>query len=223
MASIPLHSNILSKKCKLCKRSSNWPAGVIGLTGGIASGKSTVGRMLSEQDFPVIDTDRLAKEVVEPGKPALEELVRAFGREILTGNKTLDRRRMLEVILTDADARQLAEKIIHPHVFKRMDQILQHLAASGDNIVIVEVPLLFEAGWQDLFDYVVTVLAPESLCVKRLIKCKEISRDTASKWMAIQIPQEVKAGRSDYVIHNNAGLDELRIKVNDLAKVLRHL
>ena len=223
MASIPLHSNILSKKCKFCKRSSNWPAGVIGLTGGIASGKSTVGRMLSEQDFPVIDTDRLAKEVVEPGKPALEELVRAFGREILTGNKTLDRRRMLEVILTDADARQLAEKIIHPRVFKRMDQILQHLAASGDNIVIVEVPLLFEAGWQDLFDYVVTVLAPESLCVKRLIKCKEISRDTAYKWMATQILQEVKAGRSDYVIHNNAGLDELRIKVNDLAKVLRHL
>jgi dephospho-CoA kinase len=221
MASIPLHLDILSQKGKFCKRSSNWPARVIGLTGGIASGKSTVGRMLSEQDFPVIDTDRLAKEVVEPGKPALEELVRAFGREMLRGNGTLDRRRMLDVILTDADARQLVEKIIHPHVFKRMDQILQHLAASGNNIVIVEVPLLFEAGWQDLFDYVVTVLAPEPLCIKRLTKRKKISHDTASKWMVTQISQEVKAKRSDYIIHNNAGLDELQIKVNDLAKVLR--
>jgi dephospho-CoA kinase len=202
---------------------TNWPARVIGLTGGIASGKSTVGRMLSEQDFPVIDTDRLAKEVVEPGKPALEELVMAFGREILGDNGTLDRRRMLDVILTDADARQLVEKIIHPHVFKRMDKILQHLAASGNNVVIVEVPLLFEAGWQDLFDYVVTVLAPEPLCIKRLTKRKEISHEMASKWMATHIPQEVKAKRSDYIIHNNAGLDELRTQVNNLAKVLRQM
>jgi dephospho-CoA kinase len=211
------------KKSKFCKRSSNWPAIVVGLTGGIASGKSTVGRMLSEQDFPVIDTDDLAREVVEPGKPALEELVKTFGREILRDNGTLDRRRMLDVILTDADARQLVEKIIHPYVFKRMDQILQQLAASGNNIVIVEVPLLFEAGWQDFFDYVITVLAPEPLCIKRLTKCKKISHDMASKWMATQIPQEVKAKRSDYIVHNNAGLNELQIKVNDLAKLLRHL
>lgn len=223
MASIPLHSNILSKKGKFCKRSSNWPAKVVGLTGGIASGKSTVGRILSKQNFPVIDTDKLAREVVEPGKPALEELVKAFGGEILRGKGTLDRRRILEVILTDADARRLVEKIIHPYVFKRMDQILQQLTVSGSNIVIVEVPLLFEAGWQDLFDYVISVVAPEPLCIKRLTERKKISHDMASRWMATQIFQEVKAKRSDYVVHNNAGLDELQIKVNDLAKVLRHL
>jgi len=223
MASIPLHSNILSKKCKFCKRSSNWPAKVIGLTGGIASGKSTVGRMLSEQNFPVIDTDKLAREVVEPGKPALEELARAFGREILRSNGTLDRRRMLEMILTDASTRQLVEKIIHPHVFKRMDQILQHLAASGNNVVIVEVPLLFEAGWQDFFDYVITVVAPEPICTKRLAERKKISIDIASRWMATQISQEVKAKRSDYVVHNNAGLDGLQIQVDHLSKVLKHL
>jgi dephospho-CoA kinase len=165
MASIPLHPNILSKKGNFCKRSSNWPARVIGLTGGIASGKSTMGRMLSEQNFPVIDTDKLAREVVEPGKPALEKLVSTFGAKILKDDKTLARHRMLEMILTDADARQLVENIIHPHVFKRMDQILQHLAASGNNVVIVEVPLLFEAGWQDLFDYVVSVVAPEPICI----------------------------------------------------------
>jgi dephospho-CoA kinase len=223
MSSIPPHPNILSKKGKFCKRSSNWPAKVIGLTGGIASGKSTVGRMLSEQNFPVIDTDKLAKEVVEPGKPALEELVNAFGRKNLRGNGTLDRRRMLEMILTDAGTRQLVENIIHPHVFKRMDQILQHLAASGNNVVIVEVPLLFEAGWQDLFDYVVTVLVPEPICTKRLAEGKKMSIDMASRWMATQISQEAKAKRSDYVVHNNAGLDELQIKVNNLAKVLKHL
>jgi len=202
---------------------TNRPAIVIGLTGGIASGKSTVGRMLSEQNFPVIDTDDLAREVVEPGKPALEELVRAFGAEILKDDKSLDRRRMLEMILTDVDARRLVENIIHPYVFKRMDQILQQLAALGNNIVIVEVPLLFEAGWQDLFDYIITVLAPEPLCIKRLTKCKKISHDMASKWMATQIPQEVKAKRSDYVVHNNAGLNELRTQVIHLAKVLKHL
>ena len=223
MASIPLHPDILNKKGNFCKRSSNWPAKVIGLTGGIASGKSTVGRMLSEQNFPIIDTDKLAREVVETGKPALEELVKAFGREILRSNGTLDRRRMLEMILTGAGTRRLIENIIHPHVFKRMDQILQHLAASGNNIVIVEIPLLFEAGWQDLFDYVISVVAPEPICTKRLAERKKMSIDMASRWMATQISQEVKARKSDYVVHNNAGLDELQIKVNNLAKVLRQL
>jgi len=223
MASIPLYPNILSKKGNFCKRSSNWPAKVIGLTGGIASGKSTVGRMLSEQNFPVIDTDRLAKEVVELGKPALEELVSTFGAEILKDDKTLDRHRMLEMILTDAGARRLVENIIHPHVFKRMDQILQQLAASGNNVVIVEIPLLFEAGWQDLFDYVVSVVAPEPICIQRLAERQQMSIDMASRWIATQIPQEVKAKRSDYVAHNNAGLDELQIQVNRLSRVLKHL
>ncbi|NOR05354.1 MAG: dephospho-CoA kinase [Deltaproteobacteria bacterium] len=223
MVSIPLYPNILSKKGNFCKRSSNWPAKVIGLTGGIASGKSTVGRMLSEQNFPVIDTDRLAKEVVEPGKPALEELVKTFGAEILRDDKTLDRHRMLEMILTDAGTRRLVENIIHPHVFKRMDQILQQLAASGNNVVIVEIPLLFEAGWQDLFDYVVSVVAPEPICIQRLAERQQMSIDMASRWIATQIPQEVKAKRSDYVAHNNAGLDELQIQVNRLSMVLKHL
>ncbi len=223
MASIPLYPNILSKKGNFCKRSSNWPARVIGLTGGIASGKSTVGRMLSEQNFPVIDTDRLAKEVVEPGKLALEELVKAFGRKILRDNGTLARHRMLEMMLTDAGIRQLVENIIHPYVFKRMDQILQQLAASGNNVIIVEVPLLFEAGWQDLFDYVVSVVAPEPICIKRLAERKKMSIDMASRWMATQIPQEVKAKRSDYVIHNNAGLDKLQIQVDRLSRVLKQL
>ena len=223
MASIPLHPNILSKKGNFCKRSSNWPAKVIGLTGGIASGKSTVGRMLSEQNFPVIDTDKLAREVVEPGMPALKELVKAFGAKILKDDKTLDRHRMLEMILTDAGTRRLVENIIHPYVFKRMDQILQHLAASGNNIVIVEVPLLFEAGWQDFFDYIISVVAPESICTKRLAERKKMSIDMASRWMVIQIPQEVKAKRSDYVIHNNAGLDKLRTQVNQLSEVLKQL
>ena len=223
MVSIPLHPNIISKKGKFCKRSSDRPAKVIGLTGGIASGKSTVGRMLSEQNFPVIDTDKLAREVVEPGKPALKELVKAFGTKILKDDKTLDRHRMLEMILTDAGTRRLVENIIHPHVFKRMDQILQQLAASGNNVVIVEVPLLFEAGWQYLFDYVISVVAPESICTKRLAERKKMSIDMASRWMVIQIPQEVKAKRSDYVIHNNAGLDKLRTQVNQLSEVLKQL
>ncbi len=182
-----------------------------------------MGRMLSEQNFPVIDTDKLAREVVEPGKPALGELVKAFGTEILKDDKTLDRYRMLEMILTDAGARQLVENIIHPYVFKRINQILQQLAASGANVVIVEVPLLFEAGWQDLFDYVISIVAPESICIKRLAERKKMSLDMASRWMSTQISQEVKAKRSDYVVHNNAGLDELQIKVNDLAKILRHM
>ncbi|MEA3385026.1 MAG: dephospho-CoA kinase [Thermodesulfobacteriota bacterium] len=220
---IPSYSNIVSKKDNFCKRSSDRPAKVIGLTGGIASGKSTVGMMLSEQNFPVIDTDKLAREVVEPGKPALEELVKAFGTEILKDDKTLDRHRMLKMILTDAGARRITENIIHPYIFKRMDQILQQLASSGSNVVIVEVPLLFEAGWQDFFDYVVSVVALEPICITRMAERKQMSIDMASRWMATQIPQAVKAKRSDYVVHNNAGLDKLQIQVNRLSRLLKQM
>jgi dephospho-CoA kinase len=223
MTSISFHQKILSKKDEFCKRPLNWPDKVIGLTGGIASGKSTVGRMLSGHNFPVIDTDRLAKEVTVPGGPALAELVKTFGREILDDNKVLDRHRLLNIILDDASVRQLVERIVHPYVFKRMDGKLQHLAASGKNIVIVEVPLLFEAGWQKLFDYIVAVLAPEPLCIERLVKHKNISPEMASKWIATQISQEVKAGKSDYVVQNDAGLNELQAQVNRLSEVLRYL
>jgi len=223
MASIPLYPNILSKKGKFCKKSSDWPAKVIGLTGGIASGKSTVGKMLSEQNFPVIDTDKLAREVVEPGKPALKKLVKIFGAEILRDDETLDRQRMLEMMLTDDSTRQLVENIIHPYVFKRMDQILRQLADSGNKVVIVEVPLLFETGWQNFFDYVFSVVAPEPICIKRLAERKQISIGMASRWMATQIPQEVKAKRSDYVIHNNAELYKLQIQVNRLSEILKQL
>nr|HDM99812.1 dephospho-CoA kinase [Deltaproteobacteria bacterium] len=223
MTSISFHQKILSKKDEFCKRPLNWPDKVIGLTGGIASGKSTAGRMLSGHNFPVIDTDMLAKEVTVPGEPALAELVKTFGKEILDDNKVLGRHRLLNIILDDASARKLVENIVHPYVFKRMDGMLQHLAASGKNIVIVEVPLLFEAGWQKLFDYIVAVLAPDSLCMERLIKRRKISRDMASKWIATQISQEVKAAKADYVIQNHAGLNELQIKVNRLSEVLKHL
>ncbi len=200
-----------------------WPARVIGITGGLASGKSTVGRMLSELSFTVFDTDRIAEDVVKSGSPALEELVKAFGTEILKDGKTLDRKRMLDIILTDVGVRRLVEKIIHPRVFRRMDQMLEESAATGHDVVFVEVPLLFEVGWQGLFDYIVTVTAPEPLCIRRLTERKKISIDRASRWMATQMPQKSKAGMSDYVIHNSAGLDELQTEVNNLARVLTHL
>ena len=214
---------ILSNKDEFCKKSPDWPARVVGLTGGIASGKSTVGRMLSGQNFPLIDTDRLSREVIEPKEPALEELVRAFGEKILRDDGTLDRQEMLDIILTDAKARRLVEGIIHPRVFKRMDQALRQLAASGYDLVLVEIPLLFEAGWQDLFDYIVTVVAPDSACIKRLSRRNKVSRAKALRWIATQIPQRVKAKRSDYILYNDTELDGLQIQVNRLAEVLRGL
>ncbi len=212
---------IVSNTDESCKRSPDWPDRVIGLTGGIASGKSTVLEMLSGQKFPIIDTDRLAREVVEPRGPALEKIIKVFGKKILKNDGTLDRKRMLDMMLSDIKARRLVEGIIHPRVFRRMDQALRQLAASGRDLVLVEVPLLFEAGWQDLFDYIVTVVTPESTCIERLTRRNKVSHDKAIRWIASQIPQEVKARRSDYILYNNGGLNGLRVQVNRLAEVLK--
>jgi dephospho-CoA kinase len=206
---------------KCAKKRTNRPAMVIAVTGAIASGKSTVSGLLSQRGFPVIDTDALARQAVKPGEPALEKLVRALGQGILRADMGLDRALLLDLMLSDRDVRRLVGDIIHPCVHRRMDQMLQELAASGRQLAVVEVPLLFEAGWEGQFDFVVAVTAPESECIERLIQRNRLPREKAVGWLAAQTPQEEKARRSDFVIRNDGDIDKLQAQVDALTELLR--
>jgi dephospho-CoA kinase len=194
---------------------------VIAVTGAIASGKSTVSRLLSQRGFPVIDTDVLARQAVEPGEPALKRLVQALGRGILRADMGLDRAALLDLMLSDRDSRRLVEGVIHPRVQQRMDQILRELAASGHQCAVVEVPLLFEAGWERQFDFVVAVTAPESACLDRLVERNRMPRGKAVRWLNAQMPQEEKARRSDFVIRNDGDMNSLEAQVDVLTELLR--
>ncbi|HID97459.1 MAG TPA: dephospho-CoA kinase [Thermodesulfobacteriaceae bacterium] len=214
---------ILTRCRKNCKTYLGWPSVVAGLTGKLAAGKSTVADMLRKQGIPIVDTDALAREAVEPGEHGLEELVEEFGKGILNADGSLDRCRMREMILADKETQRRVEQCIHPYVFRRMDCILKEFSDSGHDLAVVEVPLLFEAGWEVFFDCIVTVTAPDSLCMERLKKRNRVSRLAAARWMAAQMPVEQKCARSDFVISNDRGLEELAGQVVILAGKLRDM
>ncbi|MGQ9499713.1 MAG: dephospho-CoA kinase [Dissulfurimicrobium sp.] len=186
------------------KKKKNWPPKVIGLTGVIASGKSTVARLISRMGIAVLDTDMLAREAVKPGAPALKRLVDSIGTGIIGPDGGLDRAQLLELMLSDARIKQVVEDIMHPEIFRLMDERLKTLKETGADLVFVETPLLFEAGWEGLFDMIVTVSAPDATCIERLAERNDMERQKARKWLKQQLPQEEKARRANYVIFNDS-------------------
>ncbi len=193
----------------------------VGLTGGIASGKSTVSALLEERGAVVVDADVLAREVVAPGTPGLAEVVIAFGPEILTENGELNRPAMGRRVFGDPDARARLEAIIHPRVRARAVQI--ESASPGDAIVVHDIPLLVETGQEERFDQVVVVDAPDDLQVDRLRRTRRMSEDDARSRIAAQAPREQRLAAADHVIVNDGSRDKLRADVDALWRKLREL
>lgn len=189
------------------------PVLVIGITGGIGSGKSTVARMFTELGVPVIDADDLARDVVARGEPAYEALVREFGRSILTESGDLDRREMRERVFSDADKRARLEAIVHPRVYAEMTR---RLAAIDGPYAIVVVPLLIETGRRDFVDRVLVVDAPEELQIARALRRDGTSRGGVERILAAQVDRRTRLAAADDVIENDSSESALRDRVADL-------
>jgi len=185
----------------------------VALTGGIASGKSTVASLFAELGVPVIDTDVIAREVVEPGQPALAAAVAAFGSEVLGSDGRLDRRRLRERIFADAGARQRLNAILHPAIRAEMER--QSQAAGGDYQLLV-IPLLTEGGRRDHIDRVLLVDAPEALQVERLMMRDGVSREQAVASLNAQATRAERLAMADDVLRNSGRPDELRDRVAEL-------
>ncbi|HEY8393926.1 MAG TPA: dephospho-CoA kinase [Thermaerobacter sp.] len=188
---------------------------LIGLTGGIGSGKTAVAGMLAELGAAVVDADAIAREVVEPGEPALARIVAAFGPGVLDEQGRLDRRRLGRLVFRDAEARRRLESIIHPAVRARTRDRIRRLAETGVYPAIVwDVPLLFEVGAEGLVDEVWVVVAPREQRLARLRRRDpDLSPEQLEQRMAAQIPLEEKAARADVVIDNSGPLEETRRRV----------
>lgn len=189
----------------------------VGLTGGIACGKSTVARMLVEKGALLINADELAREVVEPGQPALQEIVEWLGEGVLKKDQTLDREAVAEVIFADAPARRKLNAIIHPRVAVLFRKRSAELAEKYPEIIQVwEIPLLIEAGMQDMVDAVVVVVSSREHQLERMRVRDGLSREEALKRIRSQMPLEEKAAVADYVIRNDGAEEELKHKVDQL-------
>jgi dephospho-CoA kinase len=193
---------------------------LIGLTGGIASGKSTVAAMLRRLGAAVVKADELAREVVQPGTPGWQEIVETFGAEILQTDRTLDRQKLRKIVFSDPAARKKLESIIHPRVRALAEQRIQEHAAAGSEIVVYEVPLLFEGNLQDSLRPVVLVATDIATQKKRLQDRDQVGQAEAEKHIAAQMSLEEKRRLADHVIENNGSLDDLEQRVRAvLAKI----
>jgi dephospho-CoA kinase len=190
----------------------------VGLTGGIASGKSTVSRMLADLGAVIIDSDLIAREVVEPGTDGLHEVVAAFGQEVLTEDGALDRPKVGAIVFADPAKRKVLESIIHPRVFMRAIEIDE---AAGEHAVIVnDIPLLAETNQADRFDAVVVVDVPTELQVERMVRDRGMSTEDAESRIAAQATREQRLAIATYVVENTGTLDELEVRVAEVYAAL---
>jgi dephospho-CoA kinase len=186
----------------------------VGLTGGVASGKSTVSTILAELGAVVIDADQLAREVVAKGTPGLAAVVAEFGDGLLTSDGELDRPAMGRLVFGDDEARKRLEAIVHPLVFERI--VALEGAAAEHDVVVHDIPLLAESGRADTFDAVVVVDAPREVQVERMVRDRGWSEEEAASRIAAQATREDRLAVATHVVDNNDTLEQLRARVERL-------
>lgn len=193
----------------------------VGLTGNIASGKSSVARVWRRLGAHVIEADLLAREAVAPGSPGLRRVVEVFGPDVIDSEGRLDRAALREIVFRDPEARARLEAITHPEIARLREEEEARLAAAGVDLVVNDVPLLFEVGMEDAFDVVVLVDAPEEVRLERLIRDRGLSEAEARRMIEAQMPSDLKRPKSDIVIENTGSLQELEARAEEVWQRLR--
>jgi dephospho-CoA kinase len=186
---------------------------ILGLTGGIASGKSCVAAMFAELGAVVVSADQLAREVVAPGSPTLLELVSAFGPKVLDAAGELDRTTLGRLVFADPAARQRLDALTHPAIGRLAEERLRELRARNVPLVVYEAPLLFEAGAEHRVDRVLTVMVDPETQRARVAQRDRLPAEEVETRIAAQWPQAEKVARADYVIDNSGSLAETRRQV----------
>jgi dephospho-CoA kinase len=195
----------------------------VGLTGGIASGKSLVAGMLRDLGAAVVDADRIAREVVAPGGPAHDGVVRAFGPAVVRPDGTLDRQALAARIFADPAARRQLNALTHPHVRRRMAEEAARLAAGGAGVIVFDIPLLLDTtDGRDLgLEGILVVSADDEVRVRRLMARDGLSEEEARRRLAAQMPLRDKVARADWVIDNSGAPEETRRQVERVWAVVR--
>ena len=183
---------------------------VIGLTGGIATGKTTVSNYLKELGYSIIDADVIARQVVEPGTKGLRMITDTFGEKVLTSDGLLDRQHLAQLVFTSSEQLQQLNRILQPIIRER---IQEPISTSKDPVVVIDVPLLYEQHYEDLCDVVMVVSAQPQQQLERLMNRNHLTMDEAKNRVASQMPLSSKERLADVVINNNGSVEETRQQV----------
>jgi dephospho-CoA kinase len=193
---------------------------VVGLTGGIATGKSTVSKMFSESLIPVIDTDTIARDLLNKDTECYQEVVGYFGEEILFLNHEIDRKKLGKIIFHDEEKRQKLNDIVHPRVINIVLSEIEKHKGLGTKILVVDVPLLYESGFDQYMDDVIVVYTNKEMQKERLMSRDNINSDYADKKMNAQMSLEEKVKQADYVIDNSKSILETKKAFNKIVEEL---
>ena len=195
---------------------------VAGLTGGIASGKSTVAGMLREAGARIVDADRIAREVVQPGRKAWKAVRARFGEGVLQPDGTLDRGKLGHLVFQDHALKAVLEDIVHPFVFRQMAADLRHIAAAHPGaVVVLDIPLLIESGLHNQLPFTILVYVPEAVQRMRLIRRDGLSEADARARIQAQMPIEAKRAHADLIIDNTGPIEATRRQTLALYRRLR--
>jgi len=189
----------------------------IGLTGGIGSGKSTVTKILGESGAPIIDADKVGHAIYAPDGPAYNDVIAAFGRGILASDGTIERTKLGPIVFADAGALKRLNSIVHPKMYARMREMVEHLRAGGErNPIVVEAAILIEANWQPLFDEIWLVTAARERVVERIERDRGLKPEQTEARIRAQLPDDERRKHSTFEITNDGTIEELRKKVTQL-------
>lgn len=193
---------------------------LIGLTGGIGSGKSTVAAMLRDQGIRVVDADQIAREVVEPGQPALAELVEVFGQDILNDDGSLNRQELANRAFATEEATNALNTITHPRIEQETQRQFDLAAAEKENFLVYDMPLLVERGLHEEMDMVIVVHTDIEERVRRLVERRGLDEDDVRRRMSHQVDDVTRLASADVLIDNNGSVDHLRKQVDDFLATL---
>ena len=194
---------------------------VIGLTGGIGSGKSTVSQFLAELGAVTLDADEVGHETFKPDTEIWREVVAAFGRQVLTHDGNIDRKKLSEMVFGNAESLSRLNQIMHPRMYAMVKAQLEEHRRQGISVVVLEAPLLLEAGWTSLVDEVWVTVASESTVLRRLQEQKELSSEQVLARIRSQLSSGERVKHAKVVINTDCDLDELKSKVKELWQRLK--
>lgn len=195
----------------------------IGVTGGIASGKSTVARAFAAHGIPWVDADDVAREVVEPGEPALAEIAARYGETVLTTEGRLDRRALRDIIFREPTERRWLESATHPRIRQRLREYLKTMREGASPYHLLVSPLLFESGQHELVDRTLVIDVPEALQIARTASRDDVDEAQARAIVAAQMPRDERLSRADDVIDNSGDTQALERQVDELDRKYREL
>lgn len=193
---------------------------IIGLTGMSGAGKSTACRLFSELGYDVIDCDKVSRDVVEKGRPALREIADEFGREYINEGGTLNRRKLGSLVFSDSDKRLKLNSIIYPYIIDEVMRTVNHLVDNGSDRILIDAPTLFESGLDSACDYIVSVVADIDDCIGRITARDNITEKQAKDRLSSQFSAEFYDERSDYCVKNDGSVDDLKRKIREISERL---